>query len=282
MNAQTAFAEEALVQWIADQLAENMPLILGDAVSHYVARHLAGVVKTALASSIDEWKPKDGQPGVDGTSLVYAGTFTAGLEYRMGDIVGWNGSTWICNVKKTDAEGKEPGEDATWHLLAHRGKPGKPGPRGPHITDVRLNGNALRFTDAIGGTFSVGIEPVIKAVSALVQPGKPGARAPALIEARVVGSELRFADEHGGIIKTSLEPLIPAIAEIVAERLAERDEGDDPDVVTVRRVHKLPYASGRNYKAGDLVARDDRLFLALRDSTNVIPAKDGVNWLQLS
>ncbi len=56
----------------------------------------------------------------DVPSMIWRGTYKSGNEYLRGDAVTWDGSTYHCEVKTTNA----PGTD-DWKLIAKRGRDGK-------------------------------------------------------------------------------------------------------------------------------------------------------------
>jgi hypothetical protein len=56
--------------------------------------------------------------------LIWHGLFSAESKYVVGDVVAWNGGSWVC---QQDGTTKAPGDGADWALMAKQGKPGARG-----------------------------------------------------------------------------------------------------------------------------------------------------------
>ena len=72
-----------------------------------------------------------GVPGISGTGggMAYLGTYAAGTNYGVGDVVQWGGSSWVSLVAGN--AGSTPGTSAlTWGMLAAAGAPGATGATG--------------------------------------------------------------------------------------------------------------------------------------------------------
>lgn len=128
-----------------------------------------------------------GAPGIDGQSVEFQGVWKADLEYRPGDIVVENGSTWIARRKTHDEAPSRMASDPhpPWAIVAQRGIKGERGIRGERGADGPM--------------------------------GKPGIAAPPLIEVRFVGDELAFVYEDGGMHRCAFpEALMIGIAQRAA------------------------------------------------------------------
>lgn len=235
-----------------------------------VAEAIAGLptlVAARLEETKDQWTPMDGvdgeqgergADGVDGTSVVYVGIWQDGLEYRQGEIVVCDGSSWICSAKKTNA-GVKPGDGDTWHLLAHRGKTGKPGEPG------KMGPAGARGEPGRPG-----------------EDGRPGPRGLGLIDVRVKGDDLVLIDADGGTMTTSLAPVIAQVIAAVSERVTAR-EAADASVMTIRRVHKAHYSNGVTYEQGDLVRANGASWLAVNRTSDVLPSANQPDyWMRLA
>ena len=68
----------------------------------------------------------EGPPGMRGIDPL--GKWVKGSVYRHGDMVGWDGASWVAkrNIRADD----EPGKSDSWMIVAARAKPGPEGPRG--------------------------------------------------------------------------------------------------------------------------------------------------------
>ena len=124
---------------------------------------------------------KDGANGLDGLSLVPCGKWNPSSQYHVGDIVQWEGASWISHG--ADA-GREPGACENWMIIAARGKPGKPGERG------------LRGVPGEQGDKG--------------DKGEPG-RLIKIIEASIVGTDLMLIDEDGDIVRCAFAGIIAAM-----------------------------------------------------------------------
>lgn len=65
---------------------------------------------------------KDGADGKDGRSLVWRGEFDVTIDYKVDDVVEYNGSTYICIQNKDNTQ--DPTYEDYWELLAAKGKDG--------------------------------------------------------------------------------------------------------------------------------------------------------------
>lgn len=76
----------------------------------------------------------DGRDGRDGRGLVPRGEWSLEIEYRAGDVVTHNGSSYIA---ATDSLGVEPTrkDNKAWIVLAVKGKKGQNGGNGPRGRD---------------------------------------------------------------------------------------------------------------------------------------------------
>ncbi len=73
-----------------------------------------------------------GLPGTSGTGsgIAYLGTYDAAINYAIGDVVQWGGSSWVSLMAGN--LGSTPGTSAlTWGMLAAAGSPGSAGAVGP-------------------------------------------------------------------------------------------------------------------------------------------------------
>ena len=73
-----------------------------------------------------------GLPGISGSGggIAYQGTYNAGTSYAVGDVVQWDGSSWVSLVSGN--AGSTPGASAlTWGMLAAAGAQGPAGAVGP-------------------------------------------------------------------------------------------------------------------------------------------------------
>jgi hypothetical protein len=69
--------------------------------------------------------------GMSIPAMIYKEIYRAGVDYRKGDVVTWDGSAWHCQV---DHPSFGPGKSADWKMMVkegRRGKDGKDGERGP-------------------------------------------------------------------------------------------------------------------------------------------------------
>lgn len=103
-----------------------------------------------------------GPQGADGNGFTWQGDWTIGADYVENDVVGHNGTTYVCIVGgQADGE-KEPGVGATWQdfweVMAEGqqgpqgvdGQEGQPGPQGP------VGSQGPQGTDgASGGSFPI-------------------------------------------------------------------------------------------------------------------------------
>lgn len=128
-----------------------------------------------------------GERGVDGTSIGFVGIWSEALEYRPGDVVQENGSTWLAKRKTHGEQPSKLGgtENPPWTLVAMRGIKGERGLRG----ERGERGMA----------------------------GPAGAAAPVIIELAFVDDALALVLEDGSLIKAKFdERLIKRIAAYAA------------------------------------------------------------------
>jgi hypothetical protein len=75
-----------------------------------------------------------GEKGEDGKAPQWRGEWKSGTLYKVGDIVSFEGSTWIALAP---APSEKPGSNpAVWGLVALKGSDGRPGGRGPDLADT--------------------------------------------------------------------------------------------------------------------------------------------------
>lgn len=96
----------------------------------------------------------DGTNGTNGTSLVARGAYNAGTAYVPGDVVSYNGSSYINSVAST---GQVPTNGAYWTLLALKGTDGIDG-SGVVSSIVEGNGVNVDDTDPTNPIVSVAFE----------------------------------------------------------------------------------------------------------------------------
>jgi len=122
-----------------------------------------------------------GPPGIDPSH----GLWEPVKEYLRGDLVQWDGVSWV--AKHKTVAGTEPGKGDAWAIITPRAKQGKEGPRGPtgpagppgpigpqgkpapHLIEARLRDDALAFADSEGRTFVVPLDSLLDYVRDLVQ-----------------------------------------------------------------------------------------------------------------
>jgi len=68
-----------------------------------------------------------GAPGDDGTSFINRGEWSASVPYSDGDVVSYQGSSWVIHQSII---GTPPHVSGPWRLMASKGDPGPTGPTG--------------------------------------------------------------------------------------------------------------------------------------------------------
>jgi hypothetical protein len=195
-------AQLSEAQAIIDKTLED----ISASVELHVAAMLGAEVDKALSSAPASYRGERGEPGepgepgppgppgergergLDGTSIGFVGIWGEGREYRPGDVVMENGSTWLAK-RKTHAENptKMGGtENPPWTLIAQRGIKGERGLRGER------------------GERGV--------------QGPPGAPASPIIDMAFVDEHLALVLEDGTLIKAKFDAkLIKRIAAFAAK-----------------------------------------------------------------
>jgi hypothetical protein len=70
-----------------------------------------------------------GPTGANGTSIIWKGSWDINLAYFVGDVVEYNGSSYVCTVNITSLDSPPP--SYAWELLAQKGATGAQGIQGP-------------------------------------------------------------------------------------------------------------------------------------------------------
>lgn len=123
-------------KWKGDYV-ENANYNIGDAVfyngSSYICITAIDEGETFSPPNEDYWEllaskgadGKDGTNGKDGRSFVWCGEFDENEEYKVDDVVEYNGSAYIC-IKDKDND-QSPTDPLYWQLLVAKGKDGADG-----------------------------------------------------------------------------------------------------------------------------------------------------------
>lgn len=114
-----------------------------------------------------------GEPGAAG--LVWQGAYRTGQQYEIGDVVSYDGGSYVCVAQTT----QPPVTGNGWQVLADRGKVGMQGPRGivedSSITPEKLSTGGPSWT--VGGRMTVSGNAMIlegTQTPASNDGGKPG------------------------------------------------------------------------------------------------------------
>jgi hypothetical protein len=128
----------------------------------------------------------EGPPGPMGIDASH-GLWEESKEYRCGDLVQWDGVSWVAKRKTAT----EPGKGDAWAIITPRAKAGKEGPRGP--------------AGPAGPSGPIGLE---------------GRAAPTPLEMAVRDGELVLVFSDGSTVTCSLREAFRDIVSIVREVVA--------------------------------------------------------------
>ena len=96
----------------------------------------------------------DGADGADGQSLTPRGKWNPTIIYEPGDLVSYQGATYIARVP---SRGRRPFNKSAWQLLAERGADGKDGPAGPRGRSAAAVASEASEVEYSGGPFANGL-----------------------------------------------------------------------------------------------------------------------------
>jgi hypothetical protein len=135
------------------------------------------------------------------------GKWDQSKEYRIGDIVGWEHASWICNGKTQD----EPGKSDAWMIQAERGKKGDKGERG-FKGDPGVPG-------PVGLTGPAGPRGLPGPQGNPGPQGVIGPRGAGIVDCSLQDGDLVLVLDDGDVIRTSMMPLVATLVGYVKQAL---------------------------------------------------------------